>query len=232
MSLQRNLASEPAGAVAPGDAVPAERRARRLAFLKWLRLVHLYLGLWGAALGLLFGATGVVLNHRSILKIPVERNVQRVVQVAVPSGGFASPDELSRWLQAELRFVPAQAPLVRREPAKPVFWGERELVQPERWSVSLQGPRRSVGAEHFAGNRFATLTHNDATLIGTLTRLHTASGVDAAWVLLSDSIAGALIALCISGLLLWTQLRALRTAGVLTSAAALLIAAAWFAGST
>ena len=52
-------------------------------------------------------------------------------------------------------------------------------------------------------------------------------GVNAFWVLLSDSIAGSLILLSITGLLLWTQLRAMHTAAVTTSIGALL-AATWF----
>ncbi|HEY4801735.1 MAG TPA: peptidase, partial [Paraburkholderia sp.] len=41
------------------------RRSRRATFIKWLRKVHGWVGLWGAALGLLFGVTGVLLNHRA-----------------------------------------------------------------------------------------------------------------------------------------------------------------------
>lgn len=212
---------EPAAA----GSARARRRDRKLAFLKWLRLTHLYFGLWGALLGLLFGVTGILLNHRGVLKIPVEKVVQSTVQVAVPAGGFAAPEDLSRWLQSELKFAPKQGPLVRSEPARQVVWGEQEVRQPERWSVSLQGPRRGVNAEYFVGNRFVRLTHNDATVIGLLTRLHMASGADAFWVLLSDTIAGGLIVLSITGLLLWTQLRKVRTVAVLTSLGAVAAAA-------
>ena len=40
------------------------KRSRRATFIKWLRHVHGWVGLWGAALGMLFGVTGFVLNHR------------------------------------------------------------------------------------------------------------------------------------------------------------------------
>ena len=43
---------------------------RRAAFLKWLRVSHAWLGLWGAVLGLLFGVSGVLLNHRNVMKLP------------------------------------------------------------------------------------------------------------------------------------------------------------------
>ncbi len=43
------------------------RRSKRAIFLTWLRKIHLYVGLWGAVFGLLFGATGLILNHRADL---------------------------------------------------------------------------------------------------------------------------------------------------------------------
>src|SRR5690349_20141788 len=36
---------------------------RKGSLLKWLKRVHAWLGLWGAVLGLLFGVTGILLNH-------------------------------------------------------------------------------------------------------------------------------------------------------------------------
>jgi hypothetical protein len=50
-------------------------------------------GLWGAALGLLFGATGILLNHRAVLKIPVEKTVQTTVQLQLPRA-FGTPTSL------------------------------------------------------------------------------------------------------------------------------------------
>lgn len=203
------------------------RRNPRAIFLTWLRKIHLYVGLWGAALGLLFGATGILLNHRAIMKIPVEKTVQKTAQIAVPDRGFGSPREMAAWLQQELKLTPPSPPLVKSEPPKVVVWGEREVTQPERWSVSLVRPERAVNAEYFVGNRYIKLDHIDATPIGTLTRLHMSIGVNAFWVLLADTIAGGMILLSITGLLLWTQLHTVRTIAVLTSAGALL-AATWF----
>lgn len=208
-------------------AALSRKRARKAAFLNWLRLTHLYLGLWGAGLGLLFGVTGIVQNHRAILKIPLEKSVQSTAQLSIPAQGFANPEALSGWLQSELKFQATAEPLTRKIAPRKVIWAEREVLEPERWTVILNSPQRNVQAEFYPGNRFVKLTQNDATLVGTLTRLHMATGVDAFWVLLSDTIAGALIVLCITGLLMWTQLNRAKTTGVLTAMGALL-AAAWF----
>jgi uncharacterized protein len=203
------------------------QRSRRAIFLTWLRNTHLYVGLWGAALGLLFGATGILMNHRAIMKIPLEKAVQKTAQLPLPEDGFASPQEMATWLQKEFPLTPAEKPLVRSQPAKKVIWNDREVTQPERWSVNLMQPGRGVSAEYFVGNRFVKLEHMDATPIGTLMRLHKSEGVNAFWVLLSDTIASSLILLSLTGLLLWTQLHTVRTIAVLTSAGALL-GAVWF----
>jgi len=207
--------------------LPKRRRSRRAIFLTWLRKIHLYVGLWGALLGLLFGASGILLNHRAILKIPVETSIQRTVQLTVPTVAVVSPQALSAWLQQTLSFIPAHPPSVKSEPAKKVVWATYDVMQPERWQISLQSPYRSIKAEYFVGNRFIHLEQLDATPIGTLTRLHKAVGVNIFWILLSDTIAGSLIVLSLTGLLLWTQLHTLRTIAVLSSTGALL-AASWF----
>lgn len=209
----------------PMDQTPAKLRlrSRRAIALTWLRKTHLYLGLWGAALGLLFGATGILLNHRAIMKIPVEKAILTTAQLALPGLPLTSPQEMAAWLQQELQFRPEQVTQVKLQPAKPVIWADQEVMQPERWSVSMHSPQRGVNAEYFVGNHFIKLDHIDATVIGTLTRLHMAVGVSAFWVVLSDSIAGCLILLSFTGLLLWTQLHTVRTIAVMTSVGALLI---------
>ena len=215
----RTLDAATAMPLAAGPAV--RKRSRRAVFLTWLRKTHLYVGLWGAVLGLLFGVTGFLLNHRAIMKIPVEKTVQKTVHVTLPERGFSRPDELSAWLQQELNFIPASPAIVKTQPAKTVVWADREVQQPERWTVTLTRPERGVTAEYFVGNRFVKLDQVDATPIGTLTRLHMSIGVNAFWVLLSDTIAGGMILLSITGLLLWTQLHTVRTIAVLTSVGAL-----------
>jgi hypothetical protein len=205
-------------------------RNRRAVVLTWLRKTHLYVGLWGAVLGLLFGATGILLNHRSIMKIPITKTVQKTVHIAVPQSGFKAPQDMAAWLQQELELAPPSPPEVKSELPKKIVWSDREVMQPERWTVNLIRPERAVSAEYFVGNRFVKLDHLDATPVGTLTRLHRSVGVSAFWVLLSDTIAGSLILLSITGLLLWTQLHTVRTIAVLTSVAALL-AGTWFTWS-
>jgi hypothetical protein len=208
----------------------ARRRSRRAIFLTWLRKIHLYVGLWGAVMGLLFGATGILLNHRAILKIPVQQAVQKTAQLALPEKPLAAPEEMAAWLRSELGFPTSQEAAIRRQPAQEVSWAGQPIAQPERWTIAIHTPQRGISAEYFVGNRFVRLEHLDATPIGTLMRLHKSVGANALWVLLSDTIAGSLILLSITGLLLWTQLHTVRLAATLTSIGAV-AAAVWVAWS-
>jgi hypothetical protein len=196
-------------------------RSKRAVFLTWLRKIHLYVGLWGAVLGLLFGVTGIVLNHRAVLKLPIEKTVQKTVQVSLPAQVPDTPERMGDWLKQELHFESAKAVLVRRTPPQDVIWNEQSVKQPEKWTINLNSPGRGVQAEYFVGNRYARVELIDATPIGTLTRLHMSVGASAFWVLLADTIAGSLILLSLTGLLLWTQLHTVRSIAVLASLGAL-----------
>jgi len=218
----------------PSDSLPPRQRSRPRAgvvFLRWLRTIHLWVGLWGALLGFLFGLTGILLNHRAVLKIPLERAVQRSSELALPeAGGPQSAEQLAQWLQAELGMKP-QSVRAKAEPPKTVRWADREVEQPARWTVNLQSPQRGVNAEYLVGNRYVRLETQDATPIGTLTRLHTATGVGAFWVLLADTIAGGFMVLSVTGLLLWSRLRAIKLTAVVVSLGAL-SGAVWFLWSS
>ncbi len=195
--------------------------------LQWLRVTHVWLGLWGALLGLLFGLTGFLMNHRAVMKIAVQRSEASQVQVTVPSA-FTSADELTVWLRGRMA-MPTARPIVRIEPASIAQFMGQEMSQPERWSVTLSTPKISVSAKHIPGSGVVDLETQDATAWGVLMRLHMASGASAGWILLADTIAGALMILALSGVLLWSKLRAPRLAGAAVFLAAPFAAAIYLA---
>lgn len=166
-------------------------------------------------MGLFFGATGIVMNHRAVLALPLKKVEQSVAQLPLARTP-ASADELARLLAARVG-MSERAPRIRVEPARTVVWDGRELREPPRWRIELEGAQRSVLADYWVGNRFVEVRRAEANWIGTLTRLHMAIGVDAIWVLVADSIAGSLILLSLTGLALWTELRAWRVASVAVS---------------
>lgn len=221
-----------AGTAAPAPAAlgaAALATRRRATILRWLRKVHGWLGLWGAVFGFLFGATGIVLAHRSVLHLPITKVEQSVVHYRLASAPLA-PADLAQRIAAEFGFG-GPAPRVKVEPPHLVAWNGVDVVQPERWEIRFDHPRRGARVEYFVGNGFARIEKLDATAIGTLTRLHMATGVDAFWVLLIDTFAGSLMLLALTGTLLWTQLRPPRAAAAAVLLGAPLLAACWLAVS-
>ena len=97
-----------------------------------------------------------------------------------------------------------------------------------RSELNFNHPSRVAKVEYFVGNSFARVEKYDATVIGTMTRLHMATGVDAYWVLLLDSIAASLMLLALTGTLLWTKLKLPRMGTAAVIVGAPVLAAIWF----
>jgi hypothetical protein len=213
-------------AALPSEAATDRRasaRARnpRARTMRWLRKTHGWIGLWGAALGLFFGATGLLLNHRAILPLPLPLQdfEQRTLQIGMPAPA-EHPDQVVALLQDRLGLADT-TPRVSVEPARQLQWAYQAITQPQRWEIVLESPQRVITAEYLRGNRSVAVNVIDANLLGTLTRFHRASGMNAVWVLIADSIAATLITLSITGLLLWSKMRSWRllSIGVVSSAA-------------
>lgn len=189
--------------------------AQRGKLIRILRKIHGWLGLWGAVLGLLFGVSGFLLNHRAVMKIPAVKMEASEIQLPMSQPLPANAKEFTRFIQQTLHIPhdPIQ-PKGGRKDAKPDdarFMG-KDVPQPERWEVAFAMPHAMVRAEYIAGNQFATVEREDANVWGFITRMHKGVGANTGWVLLADSIAGALILLSITGVLLWTKMRGSRLA--------------------
>ncbi len=201
---------------------------RRTRFLRSLRKVHGWLGIWGALMGLCFGATGILLNHRSILKLPVTMMEKSTINLPVAAAARTTPEALADWLQSEHGVPARNAPSIKSEKAQTVLFDGREVQLPARWTLVFGEPKRQYSAEYVEGSGMVKLEKQDATSLGTLTRMHKGSGSNALWVLLVDSFAGALILLSLSGLMLWTRLEIPRAAGVLVALSLPTLAVCWF----
>ncbi len=104
----------------------AIRQAKRTPWLKWLRRIHAWVGLWGAALGLLFGISGFLLNHRAVMKIPAVKMEQSQVELALPTPPPVDVKALALWLQAQLS-IDREPGKISAEPAKTVIWAGQSL---------------------------------------------------------------------------------------------------------
>ena len=206
------------------------RRQRYATFVLWVRRTHGWIGLWGALLGLIFGLSGIWLNHRAVLKLPPVAQLRLNAQVALPDPPPASAEAMGLWLQKDLE-LPAPPNTVRIEPAKPVAWTEKikprkgsgealpenraaPLMQPERWVFNFGGPHEQVQAEYWRGNRSVGVTTLSNGFLATLSNLHKGVGMSIPWILLVDTLAGSMIFLSISGVLLWVQMNRRRAIGL------------------
>jgi len=191
----------------------------------WLRKAHGWIGLWGATLGLLFGFSGIWLNHRAVLKLEpaAERDNS---QLALPEPAPADAQAMARWLQSALA-LPQPASNVRVEKARPAPWAEAAspAMQPAHWTFNFNAPRSQIQAEYWAGNHAVGVRRTDNGVVATLTSLHKGIGMPVAWILLVDTLAGSLILLSLSGLALWMLTRRKRTVGLAILGTALAVTA-------
>lgn len=202
----------------------------RATAVAWLRKTHGWIGLWGATLGLLFGFSGIWLNHRALLplKPTVERQESRL---ALPQPAPADAPAMAAWLQQSLG-APRPATVVRVEKAAPAPWAEPAAsgaaagpLQPEHWTFFFNTPQAQVQADWWVGNRSLGVRRTDDGLVATLTNLHKGTGMSTPWILLVDTLAGSLILLSLSGLSLWMLTRRKRTLGIAIFGTALAVTA-------
>jgi len=202
---------------------------RGVAVTLWLRRMHGWIGLWGGVLGLLFGVSGVWLNHRAQLKLELPGQQQLNAQLALPGARPADAQAMAEWLQVTLH-LDRPASLIRVERARVVPWTERgsgrePLMQPEHWTFALGGPDRVIQAEYWVGNGSVSVRTTQNGFFGTLTNLHKGVGMPVAWVLLVDTLAGSLIFLSLTGALLWWQTNRRRRLGMAILAGAVAVTA-------
>lgn len=217
-------APPPLRVVHSGMAEPRSKRGRRATFIKWLRHVHGWVGLWGAALGMLFGVTGFVLNHRAEpLRISTGAPRVSTVQAKLPDPAPATPQALAAWLREQYALT-GRLGRIQHEPAHRVSWGAHDAMQPEHWQLMFSAPNENVMAEYWMGNDFVTLKRSENAFVATLVNLHRGVGLGVGWVLLIDTIAGSLLLLSLTGVLLWTQLHRTKTLAVVLVSGSLALA--------
>jgi hypothetical protein len=197
--------------------------------IAWLRKTHGWIGLWGATLGLLFGFSGLWLNHRAVLQLkPATQRAETQLPLADPPPADAKA--MAAWLQQALGGL-GPASNVRVEKARAAPWAEAAAsgaqvpMQPEHWTFAFNAPKSQVQVEYWVGNRAASVRRTDNGIVATLTNLHKGVGMPVAWILLVDTLAGSLILLSLSGVSLWLLTRRKRALGLAIAGSALAVTA-------
>jgi hypothetical protein len=188
-------------------SAPAARRSSRTH--RVLRQVHLWVGPWGALAAILFGASGIVLNHRFTMELPQGgRQTDEPVRVAVPVEARASVDAMAGWLAGTHGLRPLMQRV--RPPGGPARVGTGDAAQPEQWTFNGGSASEAWSANYAAGDASLEIERTHHSLLGTLLRLHKSGGGGKAWILLGDSFGLAMVLLGITGITMWTRGRSAR----------------------
>jgi hypothetical protein len=212
----------------PLSARPARRKAMTH---RLIRQIHLWIGAWGAIAAILFGGTGIVLNHRFAMELPQgERAQDEPVHISVPIEARATPQAMAGWLTR----THGMRPLMQRvRPAGgPMPVGNRDAAPSETWSFGGGSASEGWSVEYAAGDANVKLERSHYSMLGSLVRLHKSGGGGIGWILLGDSFGLAMLLLGITGITMWTRGRsprqmALSVLSLAIAAIALVLGAAY-----
>ena len=204
------------------------RRWSKPSALRWLKKVHAWTGLWGAVIFLFLGITGVLLNHKSVLKIDTG-GAQEVMSVIIPvdPAALKTIDDLGIWAAQEFGTIIKPSSPRQSGSTDPVMFMGRVVNPAVIWKQRFYAPNSILLVEYVPGDTSLKATKRAQNGLGFIKNLHKATGMGLVWVLFMDFIAGALIAMTITGTLLWSRLHGSRllAAAIVASSCALAVAA-------
>lgn len=208
-------------------------RWQRAAFIRWLKKVHAWTGFWGAMLFFMLGLSGVLLNHRSIMKIDTGEAVEvSAMDIAVDPARIPDEKALGTWAAKEFGLSAKPRPPRREGGAeggeRKRFMG-REHREAEKWALAFTQANGRLTVEYVPGSRSVSVRQEADNVLGFIKNLHKGSGLGIGWVLFLDSIAGALIAMSLTGFLLWTRMHGTRllAGGIGLGSLALAVVTVW-----
>lgn len=190
-------------------AVPTPARRAGTRAYRIVRQVHLWVGAWGALAAILFGFTGLVMNHRfgdGAWPQGESKETGRVL-LQIPHDARRSPEQLKAWLRAEHGLAPQTFKKGKPERAK---LGGKDVPQPPRWNLSGGRAGASWSMEYVPGNATAEVKQTRHSLLSALTRLHKGYNGGGLWSWLVDSFAIGMLLLGLSGIWMWARGRSMR----------------------
>lgn len=193
---------------------------QRVNVVRWLKRIHAWTGFWGAIIFFLLGVSGFFLNHRAILKIDTGKPVEvSSIELPVAPGLIQDDKALGLWAKKELGLSGEPRPPrkeggegVGKKPEKKRFMG-KERQEAEKWAQAFNAPNGTVTVEYVPGGASVSVKQEAQNVLGLIKNLHKGVGASPAWVLFIDTIAGALVAMSLTGFLLWSRLHGTRLLG-------------------
>jgi hypothetical protein len=234
-------AAKPARKRPPGTLLFLPRFANRTEVIQWLKRIHAWTGFWGALAFLLIGVSGLLLNHRATLKIDTgaPREVMEA-SIAVDPALIKSPEDLGKWAQTQFGTAleprapraeggPTRGPRGDQSAGERVQMMGRDIQEAIVWQQAFNGVNGVLTVAYTPGSAAVKATKSEQTVWGVLKNMHKGSGMNWIWVLFIDTMAGGLIAMAITGALLWSRLHGPRLAaiGIVTGSLVLAAFAAW-----
>ena len=179
------------------DTLAARRRSN--VTYRWVRQLHLWIGAWGALAAIIYGFTGLVMNHRFGDGAWPQGDSEEMgrMTLQIPAMARATPEELSLWLR-QTQGLDAQ--VIRK--GSP---GAKDSKQPPKWNLSGGTASDSWALEYSPGKDTAELKRSSHTLLAAVNRLHKGVGGGWAWTLLADSFAIGMLLLGLSGIWMWVR---------------------------
>ena len=167
-----------------------------------VRQLHLWIGAWGAIAAVIYGFTGLVMNHRfGDAAWPQGKNDEIARQsLVVPATAGATPEALSLWLKSAHGL---DAQVIRKGPPGGAKAGEKG--PPPKWTFTGGTARDAWSVEFAPGGDSAELKRNAHSPLSAFNRLHKGSGGGWVWILLADSFAVGMLLLGMSGLWMWLR---------------------------
>lgn len=181
------------------NAAAAPRRSNTT--YRWIRQFHLWVGAWGALAAILYGITGLVMNHRfgDGAWPQGDSSDAGKASLAIPVEARATPEQLSLWLrdtqELDVQVIRKGGPGGRGGDAK----------QPPKWTLSGGSASNAWLLEYAPGSDAAELKRSSHSTLAALNRLHKAVGGGGWWILLADSFAIGMILLGLSGIWMWAR---------------------------
>ena len=182
------------------NPTPASASARRGTAYRWVRQLHLWIGAWGAIAAIIYGFTGLVMNHRfGDAAWPQGDSVESGrTALEIPAQARATPEALSLWLRTAHEL---DATSIR----KGGRGGRGDASQPEKWNLSGGTAGRSWSLEYQPGQARAEIRHTHQTPLAAFNRLHKGVGGGVFWIVLADSFAIGMLLLGLSGIWMWAR---------------------------
>ena len=189
------------------NAATSARRSNVL--YRWVRQLHLWIGAWGALATIIYGFSGLVMNHRFGEGAWPQGDTAETgrMELQVPADARQSPEELSLWLrsahQLDAQVIRKGAPGGRNGKGQGAQKG-KDAPAP-KGNLSGGTASESWSLEYSPGKDTAELKHSSHSMLAAVNRLHKGVGGGWAWILLADSFAIGMLLLGLSGIWMWVR---------------------------